>query len=104
MINPNPFAWPYGAGHLFSTPGRGYSVAQLERTNMNQSTEGTRRRGFASMDPQRQREIASQGGREAHLQGKAHQFTSEEAREAGRKGGLANALRRQRAAGQTPAA
>ncbi len=40
-------------------------------------------RGFASMDPQRQREIASQGGRAAHRSGNAHQFTSEEARAAG---------------------
>jgi len=46
-------------------------------------------RGFASMDPQRQREIASMGGRSAHMKGTAHEFTSEEAREAGRKGGLA---------------
>lgn len=40
-------------------------------------------RGFASMDPQRQRQIASQGGRAAHASGNAHQFTSEEARAAG---------------------
>jgi len=40
-------------------------------------------RGFASMDPQRQREIASQGGRAAHASGNAHEFTSEEARAAG---------------------
>jgi general stress protein YciG len=53
-------------------------------------------RGFASMDPQRQREIASVGGRVAHAKGLAHQFTSEEAREAGRKGGLARAANRQR--------
>ena len=46
-------------------------------------------RGFASMDPQRQREIASEGGRAAHEKGTAHEFTSEEAREAGRKGGQA---------------
>jgi general stress protein YciG len=47
---------------------------------------GTRSgRGFASMDPQRQREIASQGGRAAHLSGNAHEFTSEEARRAGQK-------------------
>lgn len=46
-------------------------------------------RGFASMDPERQREIASQGGRAAHERGTAHEFTSEEAREAGRKGGQA---------------
>ena len=46
-------------------------------------------RGFAAMDPKRQREIASEGGKAAHLTGNAHQFTSEEAREAGRKGGQA---------------
>jgi general stress protein YciG len=44
-------------------------------------------RGFAAMDPERQREIASKGGRIAHLRGNAHEFTPEEAREAGRKGG-----------------
>ena len=50
---------------------------------------GSSNRGFASMDPQRQREIASQGGRAAHEKGTAHEFSSEEAREAGRKGGQA---------------
>lgn len=47
----------------------------------------TSNRGFASMDEDKQREIASQGGKAAHEQGTAHEFTSEEAREAGRKGG-----------------
>jgi general stress protein YciG len=42
-------------------------------------------RGFAAMDPQRQREIASLGGRAAHQSGHAHEFNSEEARAAGRK-------------------
>jgi len=46
-------------------------------------------RGFASMDPVKQREIASKGGRAAHEAGTAHEFTSDEAREAGRKGGQA---------------
>jgi general stress protein YciG len=46
-------------------------------------------RGFASMDPKRQREIASEGGKAAHEKGTAHEFTSEEARAAGRKGGQA---------------
>src|SRR5687767_7903909 len=46
-------------------------------------------RGFASMDRTKQREIASKGGRAAHTRGTAHEWTSEEAREAGRKGGLA---------------
>lgn len=41
--------------------------------------------GFAAMDPARQREIAGMGGRKAHQDGRAHTFTSEEAREAGRK-------------------
>lgn len=48
---------------------------------------GTSNRGFASMDPSKQREIASKGGRAAHQKGTAHQWTSEEARAAGRKGG-----------------
>lgn len=47
-------------------------------------------RGFARMDPERQREIASKGGKAAHASGHAHQFTSEEARAAGRKGGQAS--------------
>lgn len=46
-------------------------------------------RGFASMDRDHQREIASKGGKAAHSSGRAHQFTSEQAREAGRKGGQA---------------
>jgi general stress protein YciG len=53
----------------------------------NESQSRTSRRGFASMDPQRQREIASAGGRAAHRQGVAHEWSSDEAREAGRKGG-----------------
>lgn len=44
-------------------------------------------RGFASMDHGKQREIASKGGRAAHAQGRAHEFTADEARTAGRKGG-----------------
>ncbi len=47
-------------------------------------------RGFASMDPGKQREIASQGGRAAHQKGTAHEFNSEEARAAGKKGGEAS--------------
>jgi uncharacterized protein len=47
----------------------------------------TRNRGFASMASEKQREIARKGGRAAHEKGKAHEFTSEEARQAGRKGG-----------------
>ena len=50
----------------------------------------TEDRGFASMDRNKQREIASKGGKAAHQKGTAHEWTSEEAREAGRKGGMAN--------------
>lgn len=50
------------------------------------------------MDPQKQREIASKGGKAAHLAGTAHEFTPEEAREAGRKGGQASGGSRARAA------
>jgi general stress protein YciG len=50
---------------------------------------GTSNRGFASMDPERQREIASEGGKAAHEKGSAHEFSSQEARDAGSKGGQA---------------
>ena len=46
------------------------------------------------MDPAKQREIASKGGKAAHQKGTAHEWTSEEAREAGRKGGMASHRRR----------
>ena len=52
-------------------------------------------RGFASMDRSKQREIASKGGKAAHNKGTAHEWTSEEAREAGRKGGMASHRRKQ---------
>lgn len=53
------------------------------------SQKATSKRGFASMDPQRQKEIARLGGKAAHASGKAHEFNTAEAREAGRKGGRA---------------
>ena len=52
-------------------------------------------RGFASMDRLKQRDIASKGGKAAHQKGTAHEWTSEEAREAGRKGGMASHRRKQ---------
>jgi len=61
----------------------------MASNNSGNQGKGSSNRGFASMDPQRQREIASEGGRAAHEKGTAHEFTSEEAREAGRKGGQA---------------
>ena len=66
-------------------------------SNNQGNQSGKSNRGFASMDPQRQREIASEGGRAAHEKGTAHEFTSEEAREAGRKGGMARSANRRNA-------
>lgn len=57
-------------------------------------------RGFASMDKAKQREIASKGGKAAHEQGTAHQWTIEEARAAGRKGGMNSHGGRGKQAGQ----
>jgi general stress protein YciG len=51
-------------------------------------------RGFASMDRAKQREIARKGGKAAHMKGTAHEWNSEEARMAGRKGGMASHKRR----------
>jgi general stress protein YciG len=57
------------------------------------------RRGFASMSPEKQREIASKGGRAAHEKGTAHEWTADEARAAGRKGGQISRGGRGRLAG-----
>ena len=57
-------------------------------------------RGFASMDRMKQKEIASKGGKAAHQKGTAHEWTSEEAREAGRKGGMASHRRRRENLGE----
>jgi general stress protein YciG len=54
------------------------------------------------MDRVKQREIASKGGKAAHQKGTAHEWTSEEARDAGRKGGIASHRRRREQAGQNP--
>lgn len=57
-------------------------------SNNNGSDKSEKKpRGFAAMDQEKQREIASKGGRAAHAKGTAHEFTADEARDAGRKGG-----------------
>lgn len=73
----------------------------IEMANGNQGSKaaavkqsGKSERGFAAMNPERQREIAREGGKAAHQSGNAHEFTSEEAREAGRKGGQASSKQR----------
>jgi hypothetical protein len=57
----------------------------FEEFTMSDTTQTKRRRGFAAMNPEQQRKIASQGGRAAHASGHAHEFTTEEASAAGRK-------------------
>lgn len=65
---------------------------------MTQQSTSPRRsgRGFASMDPDKQRAISSKGGRAAHRSGNAHEFDSQQAREAGRLGGRARAANARR--------
>lgn len=71
----------------------GYINDQNQGGQLNENLEnsgqrkGTSNRGFAAMDPERQKRIASEGGRAAHKQGVAHEWSKDEAREAGRKGG-----------------
>ena len=76
---------------------RGKSASQNENgrqssrtTNSKTTPAGKSLRGFAAMDPAEQRRIASEGGKASHESGRGHRFTSEEAREAGRKGGQAS--------------
>jgi len=63
------------------------TMTDLVKDRMMMNGERKERRGFASMSPEKQREIASKGGRAAHQKGTAHEWTSDEARNAGRKGG-----------------
>ncbi len=75
----------------------GNEGTQIDLEDQNQEAPRQakgRGRGFASMDPAKQREIASKGGKAAHAKGTAHEFTSQEAREAGRKGGQARGKNR----------
>ncbi|KQV80367.1 hypothetical protein ASD15_16070 [Massilia sp. Root351] len=69
-------------GSQASNQGASQGSKQSSSQSSKQSGD-TSNRGFASMDPERQREIAAEGGRAAHEKGTAHEFTSEEARRAG---------------------
>ena len=90
-----------GTANIQSVPGKG--VEPQEQTlvpdgppQQEEAAEAPRRslRGFAAMDRKLVSEIASKGGKAAHARGTAHQFTTEEAREAGRKGGYASHAKR----------
>ena len=77
---------------------------EREVSNESNRATGARQRsarGFASMDRSKQREIASKGGKAAHAKGTAHEFDSGEAREAGRKGGMAVSRNREHMAAIT---
>ena len=75
---------------VISEPTRGSSMsASANAGSANGASSRKSARGFASMDTGKQREIASKGGRAAHAKGTAHEFDSNEARAAGRKGGMA---------------
>lgn len=65
------------------------AASPADKPSADNRSTGRSNRGFASMDPEQQRRIASAGGRAAHRKGTAHEFDAEEARAAGRKGGEA---------------
>ena len=65
-------------------------------TRVAEAPKPRRPRGFAAMDRTKVSEIASKGGKAAHAAGTAHQFSSDEARAAGKKGGVAPHVRRGR--------
>src|SRR6476619_8564301 len=73
----------------FESENEQQEVSEMNGTSRNgrSNGRGTANRGFAAMSPERQKQIASEGGRAAHKQGVAHEWNSDEARRAGRKGG-----------------
>lgn len=70
-----------------ATSKEGGKSAGSQQKSGSGSGQGPAKRGFAAMDENQQREIASKGGQAAHQKGTAHEFDSEEARRAGQKGG-----------------
>jgi general stress protein YciG len=72
-----------------SDEANGHSVAPIP-------TPTKQRRGFAAMDPARQRELASRGGRASHAKGTGHEWNRDAARNAGKAGGIASGVSRNR--------
>ena len=66
---------------------RDYESNEQQEMTSNSSNSRRSARGFAAMSPERQKQIASEGGRAAHKLGVAHEWNSDEARKAGKKGG-----------------
>jgi general stress protein YciG len=71
-----------------------FAPESTETTQTTTEKAPARRRGFAAMDHERVKAIAAKGGKAAHAAGTAHQFSTDEARNAGRKGGMAPHVRR----------
>jgi general stress protein YciG len=90
-----------GSSEQHAKAGRMGGEARSTQRSTQSSTQGnTSKRGFASMDPAEQRRIASEGGKASHASGRGHEWTSAEAREAGRKGGQSSNRRSQQQNGQ----
>lgn len=79
-----------------NNPSTDASEVSEEKPVVTETPKPRRPRGFAAMDRTKVSEIASKGGKAAHAAGTAHQFTSDEARQAGKKGGVAPHVRRGR--------
>ena len=79
-----------------SAPVENTTTEETKATEPQPVVKVRRPRGFAAMDRSKVSEIASKGGKAAHAAGTAHQFTSDEARQAGKKGGVAPHVRRGR--------
>lgn len=95
MMNQNDDA-PYTVGHEHS------ESAPVAESKPAEQPRKKARRGFAAMSADKQREIASLGGKAAHAKGTAHEFSPDEAREAGRKGGQAAQRARQAPKSEEP--
>lgn len=87
---------PSSSGPASSTRLNDATDAPKTDAGSDDSEKPRRPRGFAAMDRKKVSEIASKGGKAAHAAGTAHQFSSDEARNAGRKGGVAPHVRRGR--------
>jgi uncharacterized protein len=74
--------------HIEPSTDQTSDVQQESTTRSPETPKAKSRRGFGAMSAEKQRKIASLGGKAAHAKGTAHEFSREEAREAGRKGGL----------------
>jgi len=88
---------PFGNGDGNSLAGNNVNGPTPEQAAKENKAREKQLRGFAAMDKEEHREIASQGGRAAHANGHAHKFTSEEARAAGAKGAASRKAKKQAA-------